>query len=145
MPSRYGRPSTKWGFATSDTLFTSPDASRETLTTLKGPAPTGFVSSAENGNSSLETFCQRREGSMPSVVSPRNGAYGFMSVKRTVCWSIAETPTPDQLAYSGLLSPGSCAFCTVKMTSSAVTGVPLENFASLRKVNVYDFPSADTV
>ena len=50
-----------------------------------GPAPTGLVSRVEKGNSSSETPFQRCIGRMPSVVRPRKGAYGFASVKRTVC------------------------------------------------------------
>src|SRR3989344_2181161 len=114
----------------------SPEALRETLRTLKGPAPTGFVSRFENGNSSSETFCQRRDGRIPSVVKERKGAYDLLSVKRAVCWSTASTATPDQLANSGLLSAGSCAFRTVKTTSAAVTGEPSLNFASSRNMNV---------
>src|SRR3989344_3812544 len=106
----------------------SPDVSREILATVNGPAPTGLVSSVEKGNSSLEIFCQRRLGRMPSVVRERNGAYGFASVKRTVRWSTAVARTPDQFAYSGLLSAGSCALVTVKTTSAVVTGVPSLNF-----------------
>src|SRR3989344_3241867 len=129
----------------SKTLLISPDASREIVSTLKGPAPTGFVSRVENGNSSFEMFRQRRTGRMPRVVSPRKGAYGFERVKRTVRGSIVCALTPDQFAYSGLLSAGSCAFCTVKTTSSAVTGVPSANFAFVRRIKVYDLPSGDTV
>src|SRR5512146_33841 len=103
MPSRYGRPSAYLGLYDSDTLEMRPDASRETLVTLNGPAPTGFVSKVENGNSSLLTFCQSREGRMPRVVSSRNGAYGFASENCTVCGSSAAALTPAQSAYFGLL------------------------------------------
>src|SRR3989344_4568775 len=97
----------------------------------------------EKGNSSFDTFFHRRDGKIPMVVSPRNGAYGFTRVNRTVRELTAETSTPDQSAYFVLFNAGSCAFCMVNTTSSAVMRVPSENFTFLRRVNVYVLPLSD--